>query len=78
MLESESVAPNTLFQKTEPILFSLSISPLLEKEDLINNANDSYLINKSKEIAMQRLKFQMQKVEKWLTNSGLKVNVEKT
>jgi hypothetical protein len=63
-----------------PILFSLFISPLLEKEDLISYADDSYLIrsNKSKEIALQRLKFQMQKVEKWLTDSGLKVNVEKT
>ena len=53
---------------------------MLEKEDLTSNADDSYLIrgNKSKEIALQRLQFQVQNVEKWLTSSGLKVNVEKT
>jgi hypothetical protein len=63
-----------------PILFSLFLSPLLEKEDLASYADDSYLIrgNKNKEIALQRLQFQIQKVEKWLTSSGLKVNVEKT
>jgi endonuclease/exonuclease/phosphatase family metal-dependent hydrolase len=63
-----------------PILFSLFISPLLEKEDLISYADDSYLVksNKCKEIALQRLQFQIQKVVKWLTSSGLKVNVEKT
>ena len=63
-----------------PVLFSLFLSPLLEKEDLISYADDSYLIrgNKTKEIALQRLQFQLQKVEKWLTNSGLKVNVAKT
>jgi len=63
-----------------PILFSLFISPLLEKEDLVSYADDSYLIrgNKSKEIALQRLQFQVQNVEKWLTSLGLKVNVEKT
>jgi hypothetical protein len=63
-----------------PILFSLFISPMLEKEDLISYADDSYLIksNKSKEIALRRLQFQIQNVEKWLTSSGLKVNVEKT
>jgi hypothetical protein len=63
-----------------PILFSLFLSPLLEKEDLISYADDNYLIksNKCKEIALQRLQFQIQKVEKWLTSSGLKVNVEKT
>ena len=53
---------------------------MLEKEDLISYADDSYLIksNKSKEIALRRLQFQIQNVEKWLTSSGLKVNVEKT
>ena len=63
-----------------PVLFSLFLSPLLEKEDLISYADDSYLIrgNKTKEIALQRLQFQIKKVEKWLTNSGLKVNVAKT
>jgi hypothetical protein len=63
-----------------PILFSLFISPLLEKEDLVSYVDDSYLIrgNKSKEIVLQRLQFQVRNVEKWLTSSGLKVNVEKT
>jgi hypothetical protein len=61
-------------------ILNLFLSPLLEKEDLISYADDSYLIksNKCKEIALQRLQFQIQKVEKWLTSSGLKVNVEKT
>ena len=63
-----------------PILFSLFMSPLLEKEDLISYADDSYLIkgNKSKEVALQRLTFQLEKVRSWISNSGLKVNVEKT
>jgi hypothetical protein len=30
------------------------------------------------EAALQRLQFQVQKVQKWLTSSGLNVNVEKT
>jgi hypothetical protein len=63
-----------------PVLFSLFMSPLLEKEDLISYADDSYLIrgNKNKETALQRLQFQIQKVQNWLTSSGLKVNIEKT
>ena len=63
-----------------PVLFSLFMSPLLEKEDMISYADDSYLIkgNKRKEIALQRLTFQLEKVRKWITDSGLKVNVEKT
>jgi hypothetical protein len=63
-----------------PILFSLFVSPLLEKEDVMSYADDNYLIrgNKIKEVALQRLQFQVQKVQKWLTGSGLKVNVEKT
>jgi hypothetical protein len=63
-----------------PILFSLFMSPLLEKEDVISYADDSYLLrgSKNKELALQRLQFQVQKVQKWLTSSGLKVNVEKT
>ena len=63
-----------------PVLFSLFLSPLLEKEDLISYADDSYLIrgNKTKEIALWRLQFQLEKVRKWLMDSGLKVNVGKT
>ena len=63
-----------------PVLFSLFMSPLLEKEDVMSYADDNYLIrgNKIKEVALQRLQFQVQKVQKWLTGSGLKVNVEKT
>jgi len=63
-----------------PVLFSLFVSPLLEKEDVISYADDSYLIrgSNSKELALQRVQFQVQKVQKWLTSSGLKVNVEKT
>jgi hypothetical protein len=63
-----------------PVLFSLFMSPLLEKEDAISYADDSYLIrgSKNKELALQRLQFQVQKVQKWLTSSGLKVNIEKT
>ena len=63
-----------------PVLFSLFVSPLLEKEDLISYADDSYIIRggKTKEIAVQRLQFQLERVKKWLTNSGLKVNASKT
>ena len=63
-----------------PVLFSPFVSPLLEKEDVISYADDNYLIkgNKVKEIALQRLQFQLERVMKWLTNSGLKVNAEKT
>jgi hypothetical protein len=63
-----------------PVLFSLFMSPLLEIEDVMSYADDNYLIrgNKIKEVALQRLQFQVQKVQKWLTGSGLKVNVEKT
>ena len=63
-----------------PVLFSRFVSSLLVTEDVISYANDSYLIrgSKNKELASQRLQFQVQKVQKWLTSSGLKVNVEKT
>ena len=63
-----------------PVLFNLFMSPLLTKEDPISYADDSYLIrgNKSKEVALQRLQFQCEKVTKWMTDSGLKVNVGKT
>jgi hypothetical protein len=63
-----------------PVLFSLFMSPLLVKEDLISYVDDSYLIrgNKNKEIALRRLQFQIQKAQNWLTSSGLKVNLEKT
>ena len=63
-----------------PVLFNIFVSPLLEKEDIISYADDSYLIkgSKSKETALQRLQFQCETVTKWMTNSGLKVNVAKT
>ena len=63
-----------------PVLFNLFMSPLLEKEDLKSYADDSYLIrgNKSNEVALQRLQFQCEKVTKWMTDSGLKVNIGKT
>ena len=63
-----------------PVLFNLFLSPLLEKEDMTSYADDSYLIkaNKTKEVALRRLQFQCKKVEKWMTGSGLKVNIGKT
>ena len=63
-----------------PVLFSLFVSPLLEKENLTSYADDSYLArgSKNKEEALRRLQFQLERVKKWLTGSGLKVNVEKT
>ncbi len=47
---------------------------------LINYVDDNYLIkgNRNKEVALQRLQVLVQKVEKWLTSSGMKVNIEKT
>ena len=63
-----------------PVLFSLFVSPLLEKEDIISYADDSYVVrgSRSKQTAIQRLQFQIQKVAKWLTESGMKVNIAKT
>ena len=53
-----------------PVLLGLFASPLLEKEDVISYADDTYLIkgNRNKEIILQRLQFQLERVMKWLTN----------
>ena len=63
-----------------PMLFGLFISPLYKIVDIITNADDNYILGrgKSKDEALENLGEKLEKTMMWLTNSGLKINKEKT
>lgn len=63
-----------------PVLFNLFISPFLETGNGPVYADDSYhlAISKNKADAVRALQQRIIESEKWLSGSGLKVNLEKT
>ena len=64
----------------EPILYTIYVAPLFDLTDLSNFANDNFIlsINKSKQLAMISIESKLKILAKWLTDSGLKVNKNKT
>ena len=62
------------------VLFNLFISPLLVTASGPAYADDSYHlgVGRNKEEAVSKLQLEIIKAEKWMSGSGLKVNLEKT
>ena len=63
-----------------PILYALFVSPLLDLEKIILFADDNYALewNKNKDVLLSDMQRKMERVTKWLRDSGLKVNEAKT
>ena len=63
-----------------PVLFSIFIRPIYDKEDLTTYAYDNYVIKESGSLlhALKQVESSVQNVANWLKCSGLKVNEAKT
>jgi hypothetical protein len=63
-----------------PILYALFIRPLYKITKFTTFADDNYVVkfNKEKKMALEELKKELEKIIKWLKDSGLKVNEKKT
>ena len=63
-----------------PILYALFIRPIYDFEKLTTFADNNYVVecNKNKKIALEELGERLEKIVKWLKDSGLKVNEIKT
>jgi hypothetical protein len=63
-----------------PVLFNLFISPLIRAEKLLAYADDNYPIGIgiTKDAALADLQRRVIIAEKWMSGSGLKVNLQKT
>ena len=63
-----------------PVLYALFIKPLYNLEKLTTFADDNYIIerNKEKELALISFGKRLEKIVRWLKESGLKVNESKT
>ena len=59
---------------------SIFIRPIYEIEALITYADDNYVgsANKNMSLALEETKTKIYRISKWLTNSGLKINDDKT
>ena len=63
-----------------PVLYAIFISPLFDLEDMSAFADDNYTIkwHRDIQIMITNLENSLSTIVKWLTDSGLKVNEEKT
>jgi hypothetical protein len=63
-----------------PVLFSLFVSPILGKTNIVAYADDTYTItsSKTKETASEELGMALTMISLWFKSSGLKVNEGKT
>ena len=63
-----------------PILYAIFVAPLFDLTDLYNFADDNFSLssNKSKTQVKKDLESKLELILKWLTDSGLKVNENKT
>ena len=63
-----------------PILYAIYVAPLFDLEDLSNFADDNFIlsIHKDKQTAVTLMESKLKIITKWLKDSGLKVNEEKT
>ena len=63
-----------------PILYALFIRPLYDLEKITTFADDNYIVenNRDKQIALITLGRRLERIVKWLKDSGLKVNETKT
>ena len=63
-----------------PILYAIYVSPLFDLTDLSNFADDNFILTfaKNKEDAITLMKNKLNLITAWLSNSGLKVNEQKT
>jgi len=63
-----------------PVLFNLFLRPIFDLIDLTTYADDNYLLETSKDVlaTLGKVKMKSEFLIKWLKDSGLKVNAEKT
>ena len=63
-----------------PILYALFIRPIYDFEKITTFADDNYVVerNQNKECALKELGRRLERIVKWLKDSGLKVNESKT
>ena len=63
-----------------PILYALFIRPIYNFEKITTFADDNYVVerNQNKECALKELGRRLERIVKWLKDSGLKVNESKT
>ena len=63
-----------------PVLFSIFVRPLFDLFDIVNYADDNYIGNENENLAtaMLNVKLKTEGICDWLSNSGLKINEEKT
>ena len=63
-----------------PILYALFVSPLLDLEKITLFADDNYVLtwNKNMDVLLTEMRLKLEKITKWLRDSGLKVNESKT
>ena len=63
-----------------PVLFAIFISPVYEVTEMTTFADDNYLLEFDKDImsTIGKVKMKAERVIKWLRDSGMKVNSEKT
>ena len=63
-----------------PILYAMFVSPLFDLANMTLFADDNYVLhsNKQKEALLLQMKNTLEKIIKWLKQSGLKVNDAKT
>ena len=63
-----------------PILYAIYVAPLFDLEDLSNFADDNFILtfNKVKQTAITLMENKLGIITKWLKDSGLKVNEDKT
>ena len=63
-----------------PILYAIFVSPLFDIENMTNYADDNYIIrwNKCIEALISDMEKSLEAITKWLRDSGLEVNTDKT
>jgi hypothetical protein len=63
-----------------PVLYAIFVSPVFDLEPMLTFADDSFIVacNKDKKEVISNLEKSLETITKWLKQSGLKVNQEKT
>jgi hypothetical protein len=63
-----------------PVLYAIFVSPLFDIEPVLSFADDSYDIqtHKNKDQLKKLVERALNNIMKWLTDSGLKINEDKT
>ena len=63
-----------------PILYAIFVSPLFDIENLTCFADDKFPLvwNKNKLVVIRLMEIKLDRIMKWLTDSGMKVNESRT